>query len=406
MNKTHYQARCSSMSRVAGPLVTTINDEFVPGTRPPIAMLPAGSLSALSQLRRIGVAAVVLQQGSFADHFAVMLHSMGVQLAIVPGMGMGVRNARYCAIDGITETITFSDREEGADASEETPYEGTMHASELKVHVDGTNATDIREGLNAGAAGVGLIRSDWLEWESPSPPDASVHKKFILECIKAANPFPVNMRLLDIGGDKIPTWAQGTEGLVSSPVGYRGIRGRHIPIIRDALEQQLQAIADVAASGSPMGIVVPMVSGIADIQWVTERLKYIGGSGVLNTVEMGIMVETPAAALELESLVVEVKHVLIGAGDLTQFTLAKQRSQLDAHEYSGSALHPAVLRLIAMVTATCYSRGVSANLCLSVEPRQNLLRQLTNVNIKTISVSAYSVRRIRACCGSDKTKQV
>lgn len=345
------------------------------------------------------LAGVVLRQGSMADHTAGLLNGRGIQLAVVADLPP-VAPDTPLLIDGLHERIVISaaldalharggalraQPQPSAPASEALAYGGEPVA----VHVDGHTADELRVGVQEGASGVGIMRTEWLGWNASTCPDVRTHAQVYAECAAQVAPHRLNVRLFDIGGDKIPRWATLAAAQVESPLGDRGVRAWRI--LPEAFTQQLQAICEVARS-RPLGIVIPMVTDVSDILGVKQRLAELADEDTRRNIQLGAMVEVPAAALQIDQLLSEVDFIRIGPGDLTQFTLAKLRMHLTPADLSGRALHPAVLALIVQVAAACRTRGTPVSLCLDLEPRPALLQALLAVGLRTFAVSPGNVR--------------
>lgn len=216
--------------------------------------------------------------------------------------------------------------------------------------LDGSTASELERGIEAGATGNGILRTEWIGWDDHRHPSRERHYDIYAECIRRISPHRLNVRLFDIGGDKIPTWANGIAKHMQSPLGHRGIRSVHL--VPHAFDAQLESIV-ATAQYTPLGVVVPMVTDIGDVLLVKQKLLNISGQTKLKNLYIGAMVEVPSAALNIADILSEVDFIRIGPGDLTQFTLAKLRTDLAPQELSGNFMHPAVLKLIGHVVTAC-----------------------------------------------------
>ena len=392
-----WSAHCLAVESVVGVVTlcehgTLTLRDGVDRREPLIAVCRDASNLELSSLISHTVAGVIVREGSLADHFAVALYGAGIQLAVAPALEMNTLVGRYALIDGVTEIVDVV--EDSAELPTQTHRADVDWGAKFEYEVDGCDADDISLGLKAGASGVGLLRTEWFQWNESEPPSQAAYEELYLECAEAVGSRQLCIRLIDVGGDKVPRWAHRESTLLQSPLGYRGIRARQLSTVGSALEAQLKSIVTVARS-NPIGIVIPMVTDVRDVEWVRTRLSDLGGITGSENVRLGIMVETPAAALGLDALLTSgVSFVRIGPGDLSQFTLAKERRSLDPVEYSGHGLHAAVQDLVARVQSICRMRGIQVSVCLSIDPRPELSRELRRSGVESLCVPARAIERM------------
>ncbi|WP_339345776.1 phosphoenolpyruvate--protein phosphotransferase [uncultured Sphingomonas sp.] len=202
------------------------------------------------------------------------------------------------------------------------------------------SVADAQAAVAAGAEGCGLLRTEFLFLDRATPPDADEQAALYRAVADTLDGRPVIVRLLDIGGDKPAPWLP-LPAEENPALGVRGIRVglRH----RDVLDTQLRAIL---SAGAACRIMLPMVASVAELTEVrgaVERLR--ADMGVAHAVQVGVMVETPAAAITADLLARHADFLSIGTNDLTQYTLAMDRGN-DGVAGGVDGLHPAVLRLI------------------------------------------------------------
>ncbi len=344
--------------------------------------------------------AVILRTGSLADHTAGLLNSRGIQLAIVEGMPAKI-DGLYARIDGLAEMIvigslndTIASADDAATLAAPQSSSGPLlyRNKAVEVYVDAMSPYELKAGILAGATGVGILRTEGIGATRDEPPSLDEQISLYRAAAVAVAPFVLRVRLFDIGGDKLPTWAQGHAEALGSPLGFRGIRAARI--FPDVYLAQLQALATIARE-TRVGIVIPMVTDSTDVDVVITQLAGIADERIRRNLEIGVLVEVPSAALLLDALLPAIDFVRVGPGDLTQFTLAKLRSNLRPEDISGSAFHPAVVRLIEHVALACASAGKPATLCLDIEPRGSLLRQLLQAGVNVFCVSPSNVALTR-----------
>ncbi|MFC2078702.1 putative PEP-binding protein [Candidatus Bipolaricaulota bacterium] len=339
------------------------------------------------------VVGVVARCASLIDHFAGYLFDKGIQLAVCEsfprleeGTLVSIQGGSELIVDlqgrsGINGVVcpggsAFSDRTRG---SRQNPL------SAFRLLADVTTPEEIRSARIAGAAGIGILRTEWLGWESLRPPTWREHYAFYSSAAQQVPPGTLNVRLLDIGGDKIPLWAIAHSHELASPLGLRGLRAREI--LEDAFASQETALQVLASSVPGVGILIPMITSPEE---VVEYREAWAGTSRTARVRFGAMIETPSAALSIGKILDAVDFIRIGLGDLAQFTLAKERSRISADEYSGHRIHPSILELVEKVVRACRCRGVPAMVCPNLEPREGLVNQFESVGIDALCLPARS----------------
>ena len=340
----------------------------------------------------VKVKAVVLREGSLADHTAGLLNGRGIQLAVIPSLP-NVKQHMPIYVSGVSEQVmigSFNDEQiksleiEPTFKSSFNPN-GEHHLP--RVLIDGKNAGELYAGIEAGGDGIGILRTEWLGWDNQTYPSKAMHTELYKECVEAVAPHRTQVRLFDIGGDKIPGWASEAQLYLNSPLGYRGIRAAHV--LQEAFKTQLAALADLEVEPN-IGIVIPMVTDVQDIILVKQILSEVSPDWS-SRIKIGMMVEVPSAALTIRNILPEVDFVRIGPGDLTQFTIGKLRQNFKRSDLSGSMIHESVLPLIKYVVEECKSADTPVSICLDIEPRIPLLEKLLETGIRAFCVSPPNV---------------
>lgn len=404
-----YSTTCLNSSCFVGRLVTRQMFKKMAEAYQSEAILFSESLSATQVRSLIATtlpAAIIVKKGSLADHAAVLLNSRGTQLVIAPDFPQPPTNA-FALIDGFKEELILSQSEVGLRellaarvnsrrniADSPLPFLNlSVSGKPVNVYVDGSTPQELKLGLQNGATGIGILRTEWLGWHGKLPPTFQDHLRLYQDAQDAVHPHSLNIRLLDIGGDKIPVWAQAYKALLCSPMGFRGIRAA--ACLSEAFSNQLDAIC-VLSQRAPVGIVVPMVTDSRDIKYVLEQIKMRRNPKAQSKIHVGAMVEVPSAVLSIKQILHHIDFVRIGPGDLTQFTLARLRSDLESSDLSGNCLHNAVLKLINETSIACEEFGKSLSMCLDLEPRTSLLSKLLGAGVRTFCVSSHVIRPIQA----------
>ena len=253
--------------------------------------------------------------------------------------------------------------------------------------------------LAAGAEGIGLLRSEFLFMNRPGMPDEDEQYEQLAGIVKAMKGHPVTIRTLDAGGEKLSS-ALGDAYLPGQnpALGMRAIR---LQLANPALlETQLAAILRAAVHG-PVRILLPMVTSAREIRRVHEIMKKVVTRLKRRKVALpdplpplGVMIEVPGAALAADSLAGFVDFFAIGSNDLTQYTLAIDRTDEQvAHLYD--PCHPAVLRLIQFTTEAALRSKIPVSICGELAGDIRFTPLLLGLGLRDLSMSAQSIPRVK-----------
>jgi phosphotransferase system enzyme I (PtsI) len=250
-----------------------------------------------------------------------------------------------------------------------------------------------------GAAGIGLLRSEFLFVNRTSAPSEEEQYEALRTIVEKADGHPVTIRTPDFGGDVGLEWMTGEFAeSASSLLGMRGIR---LSLARpEVLETQFRAILRAAAHG-PVRILLPLVTTVAEVRAAREilaraarRLHRRSAPIPIALPALGVMIEVPAAALSADALAAVSDFFAIGSNDLTMYTLAIDRGdQWVAHLFD--PLHPAVLRLIQFAAAAALRSRIPATVCgeMAADPRLTAL--LLGLGFRSLSMTASSIPRVK-----------
>ena len=327
-------------------------------------------------------------QGSATSHTAILARGLG--LPAVAGAGkelMAMKNGDLIIVDGThgvaileADEATLKDYDRLDKLSQTIHAEAMKHAHEPAVTLDGrrvdvaANVGDVKGAKSAvekGAEGSGLLRTEFLYLERNSMPSEEEQYEAYKAILDTFGDFPVVLRTLDVGGDKeIPY--MGLEAESNSFLGQRALR---LCLTRpDIFKPQLRA-ALRAGVGRNLKIMYPMVAAASEVRAARKvyeecmaELK-VEGKPFAENIEMGIMVEIPSAAIVADQLAKEVDFFSIGTNDLSQYTMAADRTNPKVAGLS-DAFQPAVLRLIRDVIKAAHQEKKWVGMCgeLAGEP--------------------------------------
>jgi multiphosphoryl transfer protein len=360
------------------------------------------------------VEAIVTAGGSPTGHAALIARSLGIPSVVGVGpQALRIEDGITIVVDGdrgVVELAPGADRlseverivAERATVREEARVAAqrparTTDGTAVEVLANVGSADDARRAHEAGADGIGLLRSELLFLDRPDAPDEAEQCALYEKICIAMQGRPVVLRTLDVGGDKPLPYVPDAGEL--NP--FLGVRGLRLALAHPErlLLPQLRAALRVAAS-HPLRLMVPMVTTLAELQAVRTlvdqaRTELVDRGGpVAEHLAIGTMVEVPALALRAEELVTEVDFLSIGTNDLTQYVLAAERGNAGV-DHLADPLDPAVLRLVAGVCEAATGVGVPVAVCGGVASDPAAVAVLLGLGVRELSVPATDVPIIK-----------
>jgi phosphoenolpyruvate-protein phosphotransferase len=263
------------------------------------------------------------------------------------------------------------------------------HRMEIVANI--SRASEAAQAVEAGAEGVGLLRTEFLFLERPEPPSEEEQYAAYAEMVTALAGLPLIIRTLDIGGDKKLAYLN----LPPEDNSFLGVRGIRLCLVRpDLFMPQLRAIYRASKLG-PVKIMYPMIATIEDLDAALDFSEQARQEVGADPIEAGIMIEVPSAVLLADQLAKKVDFFSIGTNDLTQYTLAMDRLHpMLARRADG--LHPAVLRMVEKTVQAAQEAGKWVGVCGGVagDPKGAIL--LMGLGVSELSLSIPSVAAIKA----------
>jgi phosphotransferase system enzyme I (PtsI) len=257
--------------------------------------------------------------------------------------------------------------------------------------------SEIENVLKSGATGVGLLRSEFMFMNRDDLPGEEEQFTALKDVVEQMDGRQVTIRTLDVGADKLGD-ALGIEPGPNPALGLRAIRFSLSH--RKILLEQLAAILRAGAYG-PVRILLPMVCTVEEVREVRRVLNRLVGRMRRKGVRiadpippLGIMIEIPGAALAADALATEADFFAIGTNDLTQYTLAIDRTD-ETVAYLYNPLHPAVLRLIQFSAEAAAAAGIPVSICGEMAGDERLTPLLIGLGIAELSMAAGSIPQVK-----------
>ncbi|MEB3367166.1 phosphoenolpyruvate--protein phosphotransferase [Saccharopolyspora mangrovi] len=337
------------------------------------------------------VLALVTEEGGPTSHTAILARALGIP-AVVAARGALAAGAAGARVDGSTGTVELlaESIEPAAAAHAENRWHGTGttadgHAVKLLANVG--SATDAAKALEAGAQGSGLFRTEFCFLDATTEPSEAQQRESYAAVLRPFAGKPVVVRTLDAGADKPLPFLD----ISAEPNPALGVRGLRVAFDRpELLDRQLAAIVAAAGdTGAEVSVMAPMVATPAEAAWFAERARAAGADRV------GVMVETPAAALCAEQLLAEVDFASIGTNDLAQYTCAADR-MTGALAALNDPWQPALLRLIALLGEASGTLGKPVGVCGEAAADPLLAGVLVGLGVSSLSMTSAALPAVGA----------
>ncbi|HWF64347.1 MAG TPA: phosphoenolpyruvate--protein phosphotransferase [Rhizomicrobium sp.] len=366
--------------------------------------------SELISLDAARLAGIALARGGPTSHVAILAATMDIPMLVACGEKnlLAIRDGTTLLLDGDQGRLTIDpssslmdnagrrivSHREGYETARALAHELCHTGDGVRIEVNANlgSRSDAVVAVAAGAEGCGLLRTEFLFLDRESPPGEEEQADVYRAIAKTLEPRPLTIRTLDIGGDKpapyLPFPAEENPAL--------GLRGVRVSLWRpDLLAVQLRAILR-AVPAMQCRIMVPMIASLAELREVRRALDRARAElGITVPVSLGVMVETPAAAMTADLLAAEADFLSIGTNDLTQYCLAMDRGNAGLAPYF-DALHPAVLRLIAATTEGASRRGKPVSVCGGLASDLAAAPFLIGLGARGLSAAAAQIPALKA----------
>ena len=416
MEDEYMAARADDVRDVARQIAAEVMGESSPGLEaleePSVILAKSLAPSDTARVPKGMALGFVTAEGSKTSHVSIMARSMGIPAVV--GVGSSLEEAfeagtvainggeGYAIADPNDATISDIEKrekeleEERKELEEYKHVEGrTSDGRRIEVSANLGSAKDAEDALEWGAEGVGLFRTEFLFMERDQLPTEDEQYEVYRQVVEAFGEKPVIFRTLDVGGDKdLPGVDQPVE---ENPfLGWRGIR--MCLDVPELFKPQLKALLRAAAHGN-LKTMFPMVVNAEEVRQAKEliedcRAELEAGGKEVGQVDVGVMIETPAAAICAGDIAKEVAFFSVGTNDLVQYTLAADRGNERLRHLQG-ADHPAVLKLIGLTCEAAEEAGIWVGVCGEAAADPDLVPKLIELGVKELSMSAPSIPKAK-----------
>ena len=413
MEDAYMQARATDVKDISRRVVNILtgqDDAAALDDQPAILVADDLTPSETAQLDKSKLLGFITRHGSSNSHTAILARTMNIpaligvdfdeswdgKLAVLDGYN-------HCVyIDPAQELLTAMEEKRKGDLKQEALLQGlkkkpniTLDGKEIKIYANIGNAGDVGLVLQNDAQGIGLFRSEFIYLDSQDFPTEDQQFMLYKRVVETMAGKKVIIRTLDIGADKQATYF-GLDKEENPALGYRAIR---ICLTRkEIFKTQLRAILRASAFGT-VSIMFPMVISVREVRDAKEILEECRAElkerGVaVGEVEVGIMIETPAAVMMADELAEEVDFFSLGTNDLTQYTLAIDRQNPKLDNFY-DAHHPAVLRMIRHTVEAGHRHGCWVGICGELGADSTLTETFLRMGLDELSVSPSAILPLR-----------
>ena len=417
MGDDYMQARSADVKDISNRIINCLSDdkdESVTSDEKVIICADDLAPSETVLLDKDKVLAFVTAFGSSNSHTAILARNMNIPAIIGVGEKLlkSLKNGDFAVVDGYTGEIfinpdenTRTRLEKKRDEDEEKKRLLQKLKGKENITVDGTRVNiyanigsvdNIGSVLANDAGGIGLFRSEFLYLESTDYPTEEQQFMAYRKVLESMSGKKVIIRTLDIGADKQVDYFN-LDKEENPALGYRAIR---ICLTRpEIFKTQLRALYRASAYGT-LGIMFPMITSVSELEKILSICQEVRqelreeGVVISDKVELGIMIETPAAAVISDRLAPMVDFFSVGTNDLTQYTLACDRQNAAIEQFVDTH-HEAVLRLIEISAKNAHKCGAWIGICGELAADTSLTEEFLRMGIDELSVSPAFVLKVR-----------
>lgn len=357
----------------------------------------------------MNVVGFVTEKGGAASHMGLFARSLGIPAVVAVKAHKKIEAGNRMIVDGNRGVVIVNPSNEEYEQSREMSKQSRIkqlqmlklirelpsatrdeHKVDITANLD--IPTDIDNVLAQEQIGIGLYRTEFLYLQYSTFPTEEQQKKIYTDIARTFAPQAVILRTFDLGGDKLTDFYK-SDIEINPALGWRGIRfALDVPNI---FETQVRAILR-ASSQKNIKIMLPMISTLEEVRSAREKIELIKKDMKKKRVpfdhkiEVGIMIETPAAVQIADALAREVDFFSIGTNDLTQYTLAVDRNNLRVARHF-QAFHPAILKSIKITVEAGHKTGIPVGICGEIAGDPLAAKLLVGLGVDSLSMNPASI---------------
>lgn len=374
--------------------------------------------SDTAQLNSEVIEGIITEEGGKTSHSAIIARTMGIPAIMgVDDIVQKASNDDLIIMDGTTGEVLIDPSQDVKSQYLKIKEEQAKEQEALKAFIGENTITkdgkkielaaniaglkDIKNALENDAEGIGLFRSEFIYMDRETFPTEKEQFEIYKEALEKFENKPMIIRTMDIGGDKEVDYLDFGDEL-NPFLGYRAVR--YCLENQDVFKVQLRALLRASVYGK-LKIMFPMISSVKEIRAIKELLESVKNElrsenlQYSDSIEIGIMIEIPSAAIMADKLAKEVDFFSIGTNDLIQYMTATDRMNAKLkHLYT--PYHPGVLRVIQSVIEKAHNQGIWVGMCGSVAGNQDLIPVLIGMGLDEFSMSPSLILESRKLINS------
>lgn len=416
--------RAIELEHIKERLLFALRNRCVYYALEPSSVIVSASITPAEMIsfRDSKVAAVLTELGGISSHMSILARSFEIPAIIgVRNASKIIKNGDLLSIDGYSGKIVVNPgaktaaifalrkrdeekRKKELGKLKKLPAE-TLDGRKISLQCNIDDPDDIERVAGVGAEGIGLVRSEHMVLKLGKFPDRETQLRRYQEIAERAYPNPAKIRVFDVGSDK---FAEGTPKREANPaLGFRGIR--FLLYREDIFIDQVLAILQASAHKN-VQIMLPMITGPSEVDQALGLIEACKtklsreGADFDPNIPVGVMIETPAAAMLADRFSDDIKFFSLGANDLTQYALAADRTnEMVTDRFN--AFHPAVLKFIDMTIKAAEKKKIPVGVCGEIGGHPAATALLVGMGVTELSVSPAALpeikKRIRSIKYSD-----
>lgn len=398
--------RCDDYQGITKSLTNLINNvKVVIPTKPIVLISKELTPGELSNIPSNFILGIITENGSKTSHTSILAGMLDIPYFYgIPNLLNEIHENDQIILNSEQNTVILNPTQEMIQLSLEQQQKNITEKqasnnqqinTKVKIYANIANTTEIQALINSNVDGIGLFRSEFLFLNSLNEPTEEEQFKAYKYVVESMQNKEVVIRTMDLGSDKEVSWLN----LAKEKNPALGQRGLRVSLERrDLLKTQLRALMRAAVYGN-LKIMLPMVIDTWEVQTVLEEINQIADDFdnqhiVYAKPDVGIMIETPAAALIANELAQYVKFFSIGTNDLTQYTLAIDRESQSLDTYNNE-LHDAIFKLIDLTVRAAHKHNIQVSVCGELAANSKAIPHLCEIGIDKLSVSISKLGSVK-----------